>query len=231
MLLLESMQKVLVVDDDHGVLDTLKKFLSKSGFAVLLTDNASEALLLARDGAPDIVLCDAEMPGMNGLELCRRLKSPGRPLPVVIMSGKLTGDKDQLAGFEEGADDYVTKPFALSVLLARLKAVAHRYALSGSADEALRRCGITLDPAGRTVRVGGEPVALTRKEFDLLGALLSKPGRVLSIPYLLETVWGYDPADYNDPGTVEVHVSHLRKKLGTRAKHVVNVPGHGYKFE
>ncbi len=226
--------KILVIDDDRAILDTLKKFLTSSGFGVVLTDNGSEALLLARDGAPDAVLCDAEMPGMDGYEVCRQLKKragTGR-MPVIIMSGARVGEQDMVAGFEEGADDYVLKPFSLSVLLARLKAVMRRYDAAASMDETLKRCGIELDPAGRTAKVGNAPVALTRKEFDLLTALLSKSGRILSVPYLLETVWGYDPADYNDAGTVEVHVSHLRKKLGTRhAKHVVNVPGHGYKFD
>ncbi|MDX6770898.1 MAG: response regulator transcription factor [Elusimicrobiota bacterium] len=227
------MATILVVDDDRSVLDTVKKFLAASGYGVVLTDNGSEALLLARDTAPDAVLCDAEMPGMDGYELCRLLKkkAAGRPLPVVIMSGARVEEKDVVAGFDEGADDFVLKPFSLSVLLARLKAVMRRYDSSAAMDETLKRCGITLDPAGRTVRVGGAPVSLTRKEFDLLAALLGKSGRVLSVPYLLETVWGYDPADYNDAGTVEVHVSHLRKKLGARhAKHIVNVQGHGYKF-
>lgn len=223
--------KTLLVDDDRAVLDTLKKFLTRSGMGVVLTDNASEALLLARDGAPDVALCDVNMPGMGGLEFCRRLKAGPRPIPVIIMSGSAVDERDMLAGFEEGADDYVTKPIALSILLARVKAVLGRYSLTRAADETLRRCGIALDPAGRTVKSAGHPVQLTRKEFDLLAVLLMKPGRVLSIPYLLETVWGYDPAVYNAPGTVEVHVSHLRRKLGPRGRHVVNVPGHGYKLD
>jgi len=107
------------------------------------------------------------------------------------------------------------------------------YETFATADgEILKKVGIELDPAGRTVKVGGKEISLTRKEFDLLSVLISKAGRVLSVNYLLETVWGYDPADYNDPGTVEVHVSHLRKKLGPKlAKRIVAVIGHGYKFE
>src|ERR1039457_3215878 len=124
------------------------------------------------------------------------------------------------------------KPFSLAVLHARIEAVLRRYRTVSEKAANLERCGIELDPAGRTVKVKGKVVALTRKEFDLLATLISKAGTVLSVPYLLETVWGYDPADYNDPDTVEVHVSHLRKKLGPAlAKRVVNVLGHGYKFE
>jgi DNA-binding response OmpR family regulator len=148
------------------------------------------------------------------------------------MSGARIKEEDILAGFHGGADDYVLKPFSLAVLLARIQAVLRRYKNSAQAEEKLKRFGIELDPAGRTVKIGGKDVSMTRKEFDLLATLLSKSGRVLSIQYLLETVWGYDPADYNDPGTVEVHVCHLRKKLGPKlAKRLVAVTGHGYKFE
>jgi DNA-binding response OmpR family regulator len=120
----------------------------------------------------------------------------------------------------------------MAVMLARLKAVLRRYEAAASSSEAVNKSGIELDAEGRTVKVGGKSIALTGKEFDLLAVLMSKSGRLLSVTYLLETVWGYDPANYNDPGTVEVHVSHLRKKLGARhARHIVNVPGHGYKFD
>jgi DNA-binding response OmpR family regulator len=225
--------KILVVDDDRSVLSVVKKYLNTNGFAVVITDDGSEALLLARDSKPDLILCDSDMPGLDGPALCRAIKREGsRAIPVVIMSGERIGDKDILQGFEGGADDYVLKPFSLSILLARLRAVMRRYEAVQGNEASLLKCGIELDPAGRTVKIGRAPVSLTRKEFDLLAALISRPGRVLSITYLLETVWGYDPADYNDPGTVEVHVYHLRKKLGPKlAKLIVNLPGHGYKFD
>jgi DNA-binding response OmpR family regulator len=225
--------KILVVDDDRSILSLVKKYLSANGFSVLITDDGSEALLLARDSKPDLILCDSDMPGLDGPALCRAIKRDGsRAIPVVIMSGERIGDKDILQGFEGGADDYVLKPFSLPILLARLRAVMRRYEAGRDDEATLLKCGIELDPAGRTVKVGRAPVSLTRKEFDLLAALLSRSGQVLSITYLLETVWGYDPADYNDPGTVEVHVYHLRKKLGPKfAKYIVNLPGHGYKFD
>jgi len=107
-----------------------------------------------------------------------------------------------------------------------------RFQTPAAAAEKLRKFDIELDPSGRTVKIAGKDVPMTRKEFDLLSVLIGKAGRVLSIPYLLETVWGYDPADYNDPGTVEVHVCHLRKKLGPKlAKRIVAITGHGYKFD
>ena len=225
--------KILVVDDDAAVREVVRKYMSANGLSVVHTDNGSEALLLVRESRPDVILVDVEMPGLDGNALCRMVKTEGptRGIPVIIMSGSRIEEKDLLAGFAGGADDYVTKPFSLPVLLARVQAVLRRYEAGTKNEAKLKKAGIELDPAGRTVKINGKSAPLTRKEFDLLATLISKPGRTLSVTYLLETVWGYDPADYNDPGTVEVHVSHLRKKLGAGvAKHIVTVAGCGYKF-
>lgn len=227
-------RKILVVDDDRAILALVRKHLSSIGFSVVVTDNGSEGLMLVRDSHPDLILVDAEMPGLDGHAVCRVLKKEAatQSIPVIIMSGARISDPDVLSGFSSGADDYIMKPFSLLVLAARLEAVLRRYKTSALSGTKLKKSGIELDPAGRTVKVAGKPVALTRKEFDLLTALLERSGKVLSIPYLLETVWGYDPADYNDPGTVEVHVFHLRKKLGPKlGKRIVNLTGHGYKFD
>lgn len=226
--------KILIVDDDPSVRDVLRRCLTQEGMAAIVTDNGSDALMLVRDSKPDLVVLDAEMPGLDGYAVCRVLKKDPatRSLPVIIMSGAKISEKDVLSGFEGGADDYVLKPFSLLVMVARIRAVLKRYEASEDRDDKIRGKGLELDAAGRTVKAGGKELSLTRKEFDLLATLLSKPGRVLSIPYLLETVWGYDPADYNDPGTVEVHVFHLRRKLGPKlSKLIVNVAGHGYKFD
>ncbi|MHB2025065.1 MAG: response regulator transcription factor [Elusimicrobiota bacterium] len=226
--------KILVIDDERRILDIVKKYLTNCGFSVVVTDNGSEGLMLTRESDPDIILADVEMPSLDGCAVCRIIKKEAsiRQIPVVLMSGARINDKDVLSGFEGGADDYITKPFSLPVLLARIQAVLRRYSASSLMEKKLKKRGIELDPSGRTVSVDGKAVSLTRKEFDLLSLLIEKSGRVLNVTYLLETVWGYDPADYNDPGTVEVHVSHLRKKIGPKAaKHIVNVLGHGYKFE
>lgn len=227
-------QKILVIDDDASIRKITKKYLAARGYSVVVTDNGSEALLLVREAQPDLLLLDAEMPGLDGYAVCRVLKkgTEARQTPIIIMSGARIEEKDVLSGFEGGADDYVLKPFSLPVLLVRIQAVLRRYSTSSQMEKKLRKRGLVLDPAGRTVKANGKPVELTRKEFDLLATLIGKAGRVLSVPYLLETVWGYDPADYNDPRTVEVHVSRLRSRLGPKiAKHIVNVIGHGYKFE
>jgi two-component system phosphate regulon response regulator PhoB len=227
-------QKILVIDDDKTILGLVRKHLTNVGYNVVITDNGSEGLMLVRESRPDLILVDSDMPGLDGHAVCRVVKKEAstQSIPVVIMSGRRISDTDILSGFSGGADDYVMKPFSLSVLAARLQAVLRRYKTSERMEAKLKKTGIELDPAGRTVKIEGKTVTLTRKEFDLLAVLLEKSGRALSVPFLLETVWGYDPADYNDPSTVEVHISHLRKKIGPKfAKRIVNLVGHGYKFE
>ena len=226
--------KILAVDDDPAVLRLVKRFLSGTGSAPLTCDSGSEALLLARETQPDLILLDAELPDLDGCDVVRALKKDAqtRSIPVIMMSGRRTSDGDMIGGFSGGADDYVVKPLQLSVLLARIKAVLRRGRLASEPPDKLSRHGVELDLTGRTARVHGAPVKLTRKEFDLLAALMSKPGRVLAVGYLLQWVWGADLADYNDHRTVEVHVYHLRKKLGPKASsRIVNVIGHGYKFD
>ncbi len=227
-------RKILVVDDDKAILALVRKYLTSLGYAVVVTDNGSEALMLVRESRPDVILVDSDMPGLDGHTVCRVLKKEAvtQSIPVMIMSGARTADADVLSGFSGGADDYVMKPFSLPVLAARLEALLRRSKTSMLLKTNLEKSGIALDASGRTVKIEGKDVALTRKEFDLLAVLLEQSGRALSIAYLLETVWGYDPADYNDPGTVEVHISHLRKKIGPKlAAHITNITGHGYKFE
>jgi DNA-binding response OmpR family regulator len=227
-------KKVLIVDDDRSILDVARRYLAQNGFSVVVAENGSDALLLARDAAPDAVVVDARMPDVDGASVCRMLrKNPAtKTLPIIIMSGEQIKDEDVVSGLAGGADDYLIKPFSLAVLKARIDAVLRRARPEAKAEAKLRAKGLEIDAPGRVAKVAGKRLDLTRKEFDLLAALVDKTGRVLSVPFLLETVWGYDPARYNDPGTVEVHVSHLRKKLGSAlGKRIVNFPGHGYKFE
>lgn len=228
-------KKLLLVDDKKPLAEVLRCYLENHGFSVTCAENGAEALMLARENPPDLVVTDAEMPGMDGFALCRELKAlrASPALPVILISGVRTADEDIVSGYGEGADDYLTKPFSFPVLAAKIRAVLRRYAACpAAAEERVALLGMVLDPSARTVSVGGRPAALTRKEFDLLALLLQNVGRVLSVPYILETVWGYDVADYNDPHTVEVHIYSLRKKLGPAlAAHIISVMGHGYKFE
>lgn len=223
-------KKILVLDDSPELLDAVKSHLARSGFTVLTGTNGADGRLLAQESAPDLVLADADMPGLDGHTLCRVLKKSPKTqaIPVIIMSGTMMEEKDIVAGLEGGADDYILKPFPMRVLLARIRAVLRRFEATPAVERKLKAKGIELDPAAREVKVNGKAAALTRKEFDLLALFIEKPGRVLTPSFLLETVWGYDLADYNDPHTVETHIFRLRQKIGV--KNIVNVPGCGYKF-
>ncbi len=226
--------RILVIDDDRAMLKMIRRYLETNGLSPVTADNGSDALLLAREARPDLVLTDAEMGGLDGHSLCRALKKDGElaGVPVMIMSGARTRERDQLSGYEGGAEDYLLKPFSLPLLLAKIKVVLERRAAKPDGGRSLKALGVELDPEGRTAKVNGRPVPLTRKEFDLLELFLGRPGKVLSAPFLLENVWGYDTACYNNPHTVEVHISHLRQKLGPRAaSRLVSVTGHGYKLD
>lgn len=223
---------IMVVDDDPIITKMLQRFLEGHQFSVVCTNAGSEALSLARRCPPDLILTDATMPDLDGHSLCRALRTQNgtKNIPLILMSGSQISESNVVAGFEGGADDYVLKPLSMPILLAHIEAILRR---SDSDPKPGTESGtIDLDPAGRNVKVDGARIALTRKEFDLLAELLAKPGKVLSVPYLLEKIWGYNTADYNDSGTVEAHISRLRKKCGQWvAKKIVNVTGHGYKFD
>lgn len=226
---------VLVVDDDSELLKLLTRYLSKHDLAVLNAYNGAEALAVIEQTRPDAIITDVEMPGMDGLTFCRRLRETGAAagIPVIIMSGKKITEADQLSGYTGGADDYVLKPLSYPLLLAKVRALLRRSKEAPFMKApTLKQPGFELNLEGRELLVSGRPVALTAKEFDLFSLLVSKPGRVLSINNLIETVWGFDPTNYNDPHTVEVHISNLRRKLGRKlSARIKAVPGHGYKFE
>lgn len=227
-------KKVLLVDDDKLVLNSTRRYLEGQGFNVTAASGGEEAVAAARDFGPDLVITDAEMKGLDGFTLCKALKETEgfAKVPVIIISGHKVSEEDVLTGYNTGADDYILKPVSFPVLLAKMKAVMRRYEGVAEKTEKITKLGMVIDPAGRTVAVKGAVINLTRKEFDLLMALITEEGRLLSISYLLETVWGYDPASYNDPHTVGVHVSSLRKKLGAAiGARITSVTGHGYKLE
>ncbi|OGR81151.1 MAG: hypothetical protein A2X32_08460 [Elusimicrobia bacterium GWC2_64_44] len=228
-------KKILIVEDDPQMLEVMRRYLENRGFGVIFTNNGSEALMMVRDSKPDLVVTDVKVPGLDGFELCKAVKCSADTagVPVIIISGERTEDADLVSGYEKGADDYLPKPFSFAVLAAKIGAVLRRYSAGlGQAAQKIKESGLELDPGARAVRMGGRPIVLTRKEFDLLTLLLEKKGRVLGVPYLLETIWGYDMATYDNPHTVETHVSSLRKKLGAKlAGRLVSVTGHGYKFE
>lgn len=229
-------KRILAADDDPQILRLITRHLSAHGMEVETAQDGSRALEALGKKGFDLVLLDAEMPGLDGHALCRLLKKGGqtRSVPVVLISGAWKADRDVVAGLEGGADDYLSKPFSMEVLRARVQAVLRRYEppQEEGPQEVLRRPGLEINLAARTVLAGKKRVALTRKEFELLAELVCQAGRVVTSQTLLANVWGYDLARRNDPHTLEVHVSQLRRKLGAPlAQRIVSVPGFGYRFD
>jgi DNA-binding response OmpR family regulator len=221
---------VLVVDDEPIVREVVVSYLRRDGFATLEAGNGDEARWLLERRDPSLVVLDVMLPGMDGLELCRWIRSRSE-LPVIMLTAR-GEESDRIVGLELGADDYVTKPFSPRELAARVRAVLRRS--DGRADAQRERIAfgaVTLDPQTRDVTKDGRPVVLTAKEFDLLSFLASHPRRVFSREQLMDRLWGYSAAV--DTGTVTVHVRRLREKVETdpsRPQHLETVWGVGYRF-
>jgi two-component system, OmpR family, response regulator MprA len=218
--------KVLVVDDERAVRDSLRRALELEGYDVELAADGEDALeRLAENGEPDAVVLDILMPKMDGLEVCRRLRRDGHRLPVLMLTAR-DEVENRVAGLDAGADDYVTKPFALEELLARLRALLRR-TTSGS-GEVLRFADLELDPKTRDVRRAGEPIELTRTEFSLLELFLLNPRQVLTRSVIFERVWGYDFGFSSN--SLDVYIGYLRRKTeaGDRPRLIQTVRGVGY---
>jgi two-component system response regulator MprA len=218
--------RVLVVDDERAVRDSLRRALELEGYDVELAADGEEALeRLAQNGEPDAVVLDILMPRMDGLEVCRRLRREGHRLPVLMLTAR-DEVENRVAGLDAGADDYVTKPFALEELLARLRALLRR-TTSGS-GEVLRFADLELDPKTREVRRAGEPIELTRTEFSLLELFLLNPRQVLTRSVIFERVWGYDFGFSSN--SLDVYIGYLRRKTeaGGRPRLIQTVRGVGY---
>jgi two-component system, OmpR family, response regulator MprA len=223
--------RVLVVEDDPGVRDSLRRSLTFNGFTVVTADDGVSGLAAAAATTerPDAVLLDVMLPRMDGLEVCRRLRAAGDDVPVLMLTAR-DEVADRVAGLDAGADDYLPKPFALEELLARLRALLRRTRATGSEGgaEVLTFADLVLDPETRDVRRGERPIRLTRTEFALLETLLRRPRRVLTRGQILEEVWGYDfPTTAN---SLEVYIGYLRRKTeeGGEIRLVHTVRGVGY---
>src|SRR5664279_2472143 len=224
------MRRVLVVDDEPHIRTVLRGYLQADGFEVSEVADGEAALAAMREKPPDLVLLDVMMPGIDGLEVLRQLRTFSDAYVILVTAR--TEEVDKLVGLGVGADDYVTKPFSPREVTARVKAVLRRdRGTPTDGDTTLRFAGLTIDIAGRDVIVNGAAVVLSSLEFDLLAALAGAPGRVFSRAQLLERVWGYD--FYGDERVVDVHIRSLRARLGDPAgdPHLIaTVRGAGYKF-
>lgn len=206
----DAKHRVLVVDDDKAVRESLRRSLEFNGYAVSLAHDGAEALASIGSARPDVVVMDVMMPRLGGLETTRALRAAGNDVPVLVLTAR-DAVGDRVEGLDAGADDYLTKPFALAELLARLRALLRRVAPpEGAADEVLSFADLSMDTATREVRRGERLIELTRTEFALLEMFLRRPRRVLERSFILEEVWGYDfPTTAN---SLEVYVGYLRRK-------------------
>ncbi len=221
-------QIVVVVEDDPSIADLLDLYLRQAGFRVLLARHGERGLELLAQHDAALVVLDISLPGIDGLEVCRRIRA-SRSVPILFLTAR-DGEIDRILGLELGADDYVTKPFSPREVVARVKAILRRgEALSARGDGGIVNVGtrFEVDTARREVRRAGEPVALATREFDLLAFLARNQGIALSRQQLLDGVWG--PDWYGDERTVDVHVRQLRKKLGDELP-LATVWGVGYRL-
>lgn len=228
------MATILVVDDEEPIQELLRFNLEKEGYLVSVAKDGQEALRQVLNDQPDLLVLDLMLPGMDGLEVCRRLRSNPKfqHIPVIMLTAK--GEEfDKVLGLELGADDYMTKPFSPRELLARIKARLRRLNSVEEADAHIIICGeLRVDVTGFRVQVRGEETELTPKEFELLRVLVAHPGRVYSRDELLERIWGYE---YDgDTRTVDVHVRHLRLKVErdpSNPEYIETLRGIGYRFK
>ena len=223
--------EILVVDDERAVRESLRRALALEGYSVELASDGEEALRrLALRPPPDAVVLDILMPGVDGLEVCRRVRGQGIGVPILMLTARAEVDS-RVAGLDAGADDYLPKPFALAELLARLRALLRRAGNGGIADDesaALRFSDLELDPGTREVRRAGDTIELTRTEFSLLELFLRNPRQVLTRSIIFERVWGYDFGPTSN--SLDVYIGYLRRKTeaGGKSRLIHTVRGVGY---
>jgi len=229
------MTSILIVEDERNLSNVIRDRLQEEGYRVLQAFDGPSALEVARNRAPDLIVLDIMLPGMDGLEVCRRLRAYSI-VPILMLTARAE-EIDRVLGLELGADDYLTKPFSMHELRARVRALLRRVEMMQAAGvpppgEVLTIGDVRLDTATNEASLGGQPLDLTPKEFALLLLLAQHPGRVFSRAYLLDAIWGYEAAAYDR--TVDTHVYRLRQKLGPDtplAQRIVAVRGTGYKLE
>ena len=227
--------RILVIEDNHDIARLVELHLKDLCYQVDLDTDGRTGLQRAMTGNYDLVILDIMLPGLDGLEVCRRLRGASNQTPVLMLTARTT-ELDRVLGLELGADDYLTKPFSIMELLARVKAIIRRAGLSttqrpDNGAEIIRINGLVIDPARRAVSVSDSAVELTAREFDLLHYFASHPGQVFSREHLLNSVWGYGHDGYEH--TVNSHINRLRKKIEqdpADARYILTVWGVGYKF-
>lgn len=228
-------KKVLVVEDDRTLRETLRYNLVADGFDVVVAEDGGAGLMAARSENPDVIVLDLMLPTLSGLEICKSLRRDGAIVPIVMLTAR-DAEVDRIGGLESGADDYVTKPFSVRELLARVNAQVRRMEMiqthsDATPEQVIELSGLVIDGSSRTVSLNGDLLELRPREFDLLAHLASNPGRVYTRDQLLQDVWGFAYA--GDTRTVDVHVRWLRLKIEedpARPKLLGTVRGVGYRI-
>jgi len=224
--------RVLIVEDEPGLAESVRYALKAEGFDVDVAPSGVDGLDMARRLTPDLVLLDLMLPGLSGLDVCRQIRTSS-DVPIIVLTAK-DSEADKVAGLELGADDYMTKPFSMRELVARVRAHLRRASKSGvlaESNEVLRGGPIELDIDAHVARLSGEEVELRPKEFELLESLMRRKNRLAARHTLIDEVWG--PSYFGDTKTLDVHIKRLREKLETNSsspEHIVTVRGLGYKF-
>jgi DNA-binding response OmpR family regulator len=222
---------VLVVDDEPTIAEVVSRYLERAGYRTQVAADGLQALAAVADHRPDLVVLDLMLPGIDGLEVMRRLREQGRGRIATILLTAKGEESDRVVGLRLGADDYVVKPFSPAELVARVDAVLRRIDTSPARSEPLQCGDLTIDPAARRVDVRGQEVQLTQREFDVLLFLARHPGQVFSRNQLMDAVWQY--SFYSDTSTVTVHIRRLRAKIEldpAQPRHIETVWGVGYRF-
>ena len=217
---------ILVVDDDDDIREIVHILLAREGFPVREAANAEQALRRL-DPLPDLVILDVMMPKMNGWEVCREIRQTSK-VPIIMLTAK-SDESDELMGFDLGVDEYITKPFSPKILVARVEAILRRTNKIGDAADFKTAGEIILDKTAHEVKISGNPVELSFKEFELLEYFMNNQGIALSRERILNSVWNYDY--FGDARTIDTHVKKLRNKLGACGSYIKTVWGMGYKFE
>ena len=219
-------EKILVVDDDKNICELLRLYLVKEGYSVTMAHDGEAALSDFDKLHPDLVLLDVMMPVMDGWEVCKQIRKDSK-VPIIMLTAK-GEERDELQGFDCGADEYISKPFSPKILTARVDALVRRaYMVDGS--ECINIGGIEIDKAAHMVKIDGEEIELSFKEFELLSYFVENKGIALSREKILNNVWNYDY--FGDARTIDTHVKKLRKKMGEKGDCIKTIWGMGYKFE
>lgn len=227
-------EKVLIIDDEMHIVELLRFNLETSGYKTIYSYDGFDGFIKAKEEKPDLILLDWMLPNISGIEVLKKIRQDAdlKKIPVIMLTAKNMED-DKVEGLEVGADDYITKPFSIKELLARITSVMRRYGMNtGKENEELTAGNLKLNLTKHEVKINDKKVDLTLKEFELLKLLLKNRGKVLSRNFLLDEIWGYEY--YGETRTVDVHIRYLRKKLeeaGADEKYIETIRGVGYKID